>query len=273
MAEKSFTLFHYSLLELRQRDFETAQLDRELWIRTVLSNRLTIPYRGDVELEWVPKGNLDEAIYGLLQRQVDHVLHRPPDEGGDEITRTEWQGAYVIIDPTLHDAGQRIAIENDVIGRPETLLRYLFRAINQRIDAPFVGEVEPLFDASTFWSFVDAHGEELRFIRFRFVAPNMWGSENELERELRNTRKDTGAERVDVRLTGEEGVDATSDRVSQGVAYAEKGSGRILARSKDNATYDSDDAPRKTFLEVIDDTIGVSAQYLREMKDRILGRE
>jgi hypothetical protein len=29
-----------------------------------------------------------------------------------------WQGAYVLIDPTTHETGQRVAIEIDAVGRP-----------------------------------------------------------------------------------------------------------------------------------------------------------
>lgn len=274
MADKFFTLFHYSLLEVRQLDIETRRgLTREEWIRQILSERFSFAYHGGVMLEWVPKENLDEAFYGLIQRQVEHALHRSPDEGGDEFVRTEWQGAYVIIDPTTHDLGQRVAVENDVVGRPETLMRYLFQAINDRIEAPYIGEVAPVFDAGTFWSFVAEHGEQLSFIRFRFIAPNMWGTESELERELKNTRAETGAEKVDVKLSGDEGIDATSERVAQGVSYAEKGSGRVNARSKDGAYYTSEEAPMRTVLDAIDEKGGLSLSYLRYMKNRILGRE
>lgn len=274
MAEKYFTLFHYSLLPIRQVDIETNNdVDREGWIRLALSSRFSFPYHGGVELEWVPKAEIDEAFYGLIQRQVEHSLHRPPEEGGDEIVRSEWQGAYVVVDPTDHDFGQRMAVENDVVGRPETLMRYLFQAINDRRDAPFIGEVEPIFDAGTFWSFVEEHGELLSFISFRFVAPNMWGTESELEKELKATREDTGADRVDVKLKGEKGVEATSDRVSQGVSYAERGSGSVFAVSKDGARYRSEDAPKRTILEALDEKAGLGREYLREMKARILGRE
>lgn len=202
MSERFFTLFHYSLLQVRQLDIESrTELDRESWIRFVLSKPFEFAYHGGARLVWVPKGDLGESIYGLIQRQVEHLRHLSPVEGGDEVVGEEWQGAYLVIDPTDHETGQRIAVENDMVGKPDTLMRYFFSAINDRPDAPFVAEVAPIFDAKTFWNFIEENGEDLRFIRFRFIAPNMWGAESELEKELKETREDTGAERVDVKFS------------------------------------------------------------------------
>jgi RNA polymerase subunit RPABC4/transcription elongation factor Spt4 len=272
MAERYFTLFHYSLLQIRQLDIESRrELDREGWIRFVLSKPFEFPYHGGSRLVWVPRGNLEECIYGLIQRQVEHVRHLPPVEGGDEVIGEEWQGAYVIIDPTDHNLGQRVAVENDMVGKPVTLMRYFFKAINDRFEAPFVAEVAPIFDSATFWTFVKKNGENLRFIRFRFFAPNMWGVESELEKELKDTREDTGAERVDIKFSGEEGVVATSKRVSQGVAYAERGSGTVYARAKNGARYTSEAEPKRTSIITSDGRIGL--RFLYAMKNTILGRE
>lgn len=254
MLEKSFTLFHFSMLPVRQLDVETkVDLTRENWLREALSEPFSFPSRGGAELFWVPKGELEESFYGLIQREIAHARHRPPNEGGDEIVTEEWQGAYVVLDPTSHEQGQRIAVENDVVGMPEPLIKYLVKEISSRPEAPFVTEVEPIFDASTFWSFVDKHGGLLRWIKFQFVVPNMWGTESELEQELKATRDDTGAERVDITMRGEQGVEAPSNRVTQGVDYAEKGAGKIVARSKDGTKYQSDDVPKRTTLEILNE--------------------
>lgn len=273
MAERYFTLFHYSLLQVRQLDIESrVDLDREAWVRFVLGESFEFAYFGGGRLVWVPKGDLGECVYGLIQRQVEHVRHLPPGEGGDEVVGEEWQGAYVIVDPTNHETGQRVAVENDMVGKPETLMRYLFEAINNRADAPFFAEVAPIFDAGTFWNFISENGEELRFIRFRFIAPNMWGTESELEKELKETREDTGAEKIDVRFSGSEGVLATSRRVTQGVTYAERGSGSVFARARNGERYTSEDSPKRTSIVAPDGLIGFGIEFLKEMRDQILGR-
>lgn len=274
MADKIFTLFHYSMVPIEQLDIETAVgMSREEWMRYALSQPFKFLYRGGVELHWTPKGELDEAFYGLIQRQRSHSLHRSPDEGGDEIVTEEWQGAYVVIDPTTHNEGQRIAVENDVVGRPETLIKYLMMSINEKVEAPYQIESEPIFDAKSFWAFVDAYGSRLKSIRFKFVVPNMWGTESELEKELQGTREATGAERVGIEFSSEHGVDATSGRVVNGVEYAEKGAGKVLARSMGGAIYRSDSSPKKTELKVVDAFSEMGADFLRGMRKRILGRE
>lgn len=274
MSDRYFTLFHYSMVPIRQIDIETrTDLSREAWMRSALSKPFSFPYRGDIELHWTPKDDLEEVFYGLIQRQKPHSLHRAPDEGGDEIVTDEWQGAYVLVDPTVHEDGQRIAVENDVVGRPETLLKYLIKYINERHDAPYQTEVEPIFDAKSFWSFVDEHGSRLKSIRFRFVVPNMWGTEKELEKELQETGEKTGAERVGIDLSSAHGVDAKSDQVANGVEYAERGAGHVVARSIDGALYRSDKAPRRTELKSLSEISEIGVDFLKEERMRILGRE
>lgn len=206
-------------------------------------------------------------------KEGTHTLHRSPKEGGEEFVTEEWQGSYVIIDPTPHDVGQRIAVENDVVGRPTAIMKKLRRALNERPDAPFQIEIEPIFDPNTFWSFAYDHGGVLRSVAFDFVVPNMWGTETDLEKELQSTREDTGAERVRIGLESRHGVDVDSERIKNGVGYAQKGAGKINAKSLDGDAYSSESEPTVTRIKVLDQVRDLANEYLREMKDRILGRE
>jgi hypothetical protein len=274
VADKRFSLFHLSLLPVEQLDFSTLDMTREEWLRHVFSRPMEITYRANESVHWVPKPNpaSSVSIVGIIQKQRSHSLHRPPSEGGAEILEKEWQGAYSVIDPTDHEEGQRIAIENDVVGLPATLLRYLVDEVNRRDDRPYNIKFDPIFDGGSFWEFAEASGNILEWVRFDFTAPNMWGAKTELDRELRETRDETGAEKVKVEFRSQQGIKATAKKIQQGVEYAERGAGDISAKSLTGKRYSSKKKQRRSAvpppLEETEDKAG----YLARLWKTILGR-
>jgi hypothetical protein len=260
------------LVPIEQLDLETrTDLSREAWVRFALEERFSFHHRAEAELYWVPRQGSDDLIIGLLEKQRPHVAHRPPDKGGEEMVVDEWQGAWVLIDPTHHDEGQRVAVENDVVGDPQAMLRSLAAAINRRTDKPYHIESEPLFDGSRFWSFSEEHSHIMRSIEFDFVVPNMWGTESDLEEDLKDTGKQTGAQRVRVGFDSEDGVRTQNAKVEEGVNYAEKGAGTIRARAMDGRRFYSNKQPLKTRLK-IEKGASLAEGYLRDIKGLILGR-
>lgn len=271
---KSFTLFHLNLVPIDQLDLETKSgLSREDWLREALSKGFEFQHWGGGVLHWVPNKPVDECVLGLLERLRPHEHHRPPDEGGAEIVSDEWQGAYVLIDPTHHDEGQRVAIENDVVGEPRAMLKSLVTAINCRADRPYHIEIEPLFDASRFWAFSRRHDNVMRRIRFDFVVPNMWGTESDLEKDLQDTGKETGAQRVAVGFSSDDGVHTENDRVRDGVSYSEKGAGTINAVAMDGQRFSSTRKPRTSTIPGVDFGKELTLSIFKSLKGKILGRE
>jgi hypothetical protein len=273
-AQKTFTLFHLNLVPIEQLDIETISgMTREQWLRHALSTGFDFPHWGGGTLHWVPNDAVDECILGLLERTRPHEHHRPPEEGGGEIVSDEWQAAYALIDPTHHDEGQRVAIENDVVGKPIAMLKSLVAALNARKDRPYHIEIEPLFDASRFWAFSRRHGDLMRRVTFNFVVPNMWGTESDLEKDLKETGKETGAQRVAVGLSSDDGVHTENDKVREGVSYSEKGAGTINAVAMDGARFSSTKRPRTSSIPGLDFGKALTRAVFLNLKEKILGRE
>lgn len=272
MAEKVFTLFHFSLVPIRQTTITMRSQDsREDWLRYALKEPFEFLHRGGAKLYWVPKDDVGECILGLIQRTRSHVHHRSPADGGGEVVDQEWQGSFVLIDPTHHDSGQRVAVENDVVGAPKALLKSLIFELNRRLEAPYQIEFEPLFDASQFWQFASKHHNVLKRITFDFVVPNMWGTETDLEQDLKETGLQTGAERVVVTLAGEHGVATNNAKVREGVSYAEKGAGTVRATAPDGTRFSSDRRPTITKIPAIQAGTDTVMAYFAHLKRRILG--
>jgi len=273
MADRKFTLFHLSLIERVQHEMFGFKGTREEWLRLALREHFSFPHRKR-DLHWVPQDTDKSSIVGLIQRTTKHARHEPPELGGTEVIADEWQGAYVVIDPTPHDDGQKAAVENDYkAGQPAALISSLVGFINTRDDASYHIAVEPLFDAQEFWKFSAQHGNVLKWIKFDFVVPNMWGTRRDLDKDLRDTGQQTGAQRVTVQLKGDDGVSTQNDKVREGVEYVERGAGKLTARSLDGRSYDSENTVRTTAVPAPEEgTAAEKRGYLSRLTDRILGR-
>ncbi len=270
--EKRFTLFHLSLKERQQPTFDTFMGSREEWLRFALKDRLTFNHWGKEELHWLPLEHGGRHILGLLQRTRRHGFHRPPDEGGEEVETEEWQGAYVLIDPTHHEDGQKAAVENDVVGAPRALLKSLVSHLNSRLDHPYLIAIEPLFDGGEFWKFSSEHGHVMRAINFDFVVPNMWRTDKALEKDLEETGKVTGAQRVRFGLESQDGVSTRNEQVETGVNYVERGAGTLSAKAMDGERFVSTKRPKTTTITNFGGTKSDIAEFFERFKDRILGR-
>ncbi|WP_152998858.1 hypothetical protein [Sphingopyxis sp. H115] len=273
MPERKFTLFHFSLIPIAQTSIMMRTQDtREEWLRHALKIPFEFGHFAGMTLHWVPQGDADECIVGLIQRTRVHELHQSPDEGGGEITKEEWQGAYVVVDPTHHDEGQRVAVENDVVGKPSSLIKSLVKHINMLQEAPYQIEIEPLFDASRFWAFANRHDNVMKKIDFDFVVPNMWSTESDLDADLRDTGRTTGAERVRVGFRSEHGVSTDNQKVREGVDYAERGAGTLSARAMDGTPFRSTKQPLISKIPAVKAGADAMLKYFAGLKRTILSR-
>ena len=224
-------------------------------------------------MHWVPLDDVGGYIFGLLEQKRPHEHHLPPERGGAEIITDEWQGAYVLIDPTHHGDGQKAAVENDVVGKPGAILGKLIEAINRRNDKPFVIEFEPVFDSTSFWEFAKSNDMILRNIKFEFVVPNMWGAKSALDEDLKDTGEQTGAERVSVGFKGSGGVYTDNQKVKDGVEYAERGAGEINATAMDGTPYSSKTKSKTTKIPEVKGDKKTMHDYFSSLKEKIFGRE
>jgi len=271
LAKRKFTIFHLSLKPIKQRDIETVDISREKWIRQCLSNNFVFYHRNS-PFTWVAKNDLGNHIFGVIQRERLHESHLPPAQGGGEIINHEWIGAYVIIDPTHHDLGQRVAFENDTIGDPDGILQSLIKYLNSKPETPYIMNSAPIFNPKEFWMYATKNDHRLRTINFRFIAPNMWGTRNALEEDLAETKNQTNANEIDVKLSAEDGVDADSKIIQDGVEYIQRGAGRITAKSMTGEKFDSDGEITQTTIPKDESSSEETRGIFIRLLDIIMGR-
>lgn len=277
LSEK-FQLFRISLLLKSQKDaFEIEDASRENFLRRVFGTEFRFGHYGNAFFyEPVPDQADSQFLFGRLGRRrvVDENL--PPDQHLEETSRESWKACIIVVDPTEHADGQKAAIEIEKeIGGPTALMSALAREINtQNVFSAYSLQVNPIFDASSFWQFADENYGRVTSLTFDFVAPNgLWSANTSLREELVELRKELKTHQVSTTFKSPEGLETNSERIEEAVEYAEKGSGRIRARAKGNRHFNSTEKPKIVTLE--DDKAprqGAIAKVKANLR-RILGRE
>lgn len=273
MQERKFFLFHLSLIPVREPTLETPRISRADWLRRILENGFEFPHRADKTLHWVPREGFNDLIFGVIEQKKPYSHHLPPSEGGRETISEQWQGAYVLLDPNHHDAGQRIAVEIDQVGTPKALLKSLLNHLNSLPDRPFTIKSDLIFDGRDFWKFSNDHSDILKYVTFKFAVPNMWGAENSLEEDLKATGTQTGADKVTVRMEAKDGIYTRNEKIENGVSYAERGAGEVTAKSLDGKRFSSVNKPQTTRMPKQEIGFEETRRMFEEFQLRILGRD
>lgn len=272
MRDRVFSILHLSLVENKEPTFDSFSGSREEWLRFALKKPFEFQGRGGKLLYWVPKGARDDLIFGLIQGKKPHKYHEPPSAGGGEVEGDFWQGAFVFLDPRHHDDGQKLAVENDVLGRPRALAKALFDHVNSMVEAPYNCLAELVFNEDDFWRFAEESRGILRYIKFEFVVPNMWGPQNDLEEDLKETGRQTGSDSVEVTFRGKEGVRTENEKVRNGVAYSGRGAGVVKAKNLEGKRFSSVKEATQVSIpkEELDNPTEASVETAAR---RVLGRE
>jgi hypothetical protein len=223
-----------------------APFSREEWLRTFFSETRTFTHWAS-EFAFIPAaqdqtfGLPSHLIVGWIARPLLVQERTPPSVGFMPTRHQSWRGALIVIDPTDHADGQKIAMEKRAdIGEPHAILRSLARQM--RIgDAPqpFIVEIFAIIQPSSFWRFAEEHDFKIKILTFDVAVPNMFGGADEFSQELRELHQRNNVSRVRTTLVSDGAIDPRSNRLDEVVDYTEQGAGQIKAQAVDGARYNS----------------------------------
>ncbi len=193
-----FCLFRISLKAKESPDlFGTlgingGDVSREAWLRFIFGSQVNFKHY-NTPFVFRPEPDVTQApphlIFGWVAREKRRPERTPPEEGFEPTEHLGWEGAFAIIDPTEHDDGQKIAIEdNREIGTPKAILNSLVRQFQHDPAAPYYIHAFPLVSEGTFWDFSEAHNDQITSITFDVAVPNMFNSASDFEDELKSLR-------------------------------------------------------------------------------------
>ncbi len=242
---QSFELFRLSLLLRPQRDILDQKIEdptREEYLREVFGVSRTFDfYKKPFHYAPEDQGDPNEPIIARVGRAIVSAENLPPEKGLKESMRECWIAALVVIDPRHYDDGQKIGFEFDArVGAPNRLIEALVNAINEAMPhAAYHIEVQPISDDATFWKFAEENRGEITSLTFDFIAPNMFGSSDEISNEMKDFQKHEKAQRVKIGLQSKNGLNTSTPMVKNSVNYATRGGGSIVAKTKKKKTYSS----------------------------------
>jgi hypothetical protein len=219
--------------------------DREGWLRLVFREDIVFMHR-EQEFVFKPQLSLQRApkyIIARVGRQISSIENEPPEKNFTEITRDTWRASNLIIDPTHHPDGQKLAfqVKGDV-GGAMSIIKSLANHINLNAHAPYIMEASPIVNPQTFWDFERDNRGEIVSISFELLAPNMVGIRDQLTRDLTEFRDNEKARRVKIGLQNEEGLALDAQRVKEMVDYTMDGGGSVRASTRRRKkTYNSND--------------------------------
>jgi hypothetical protein len=258
----TFHLFHLSLsprdgrqLELWTDD-ETPSVPptREAFLRQVFGRPMEFQHRNNtfyyVPVSEDPSG----ALIGRIGREFESEENLAPEHKFESVTRPGWKAAVVAVNPIHLDdgQGQKVAVHHHrTVGRPFSVLASLVRHINETGErtAAYHIEVAPIFDSSTFWTFAERNRGDITVLTFDLATPNPLDGKDAIEQELKAYHEATQATSVAISLKGEDGLQTDSATVREAVEYAQRGAGKITAKTRDNVRYDSTKSAATVRLE------------------------
>lgn len=277
-----FDQFRLSLRKRRQLgifDSLETQRNREDWIRYLFSKTTEFRHHGTnfVYIPLDPKETHPNVI-GKIGRPVSEMENTPPEDGYQEYIHEAWKAAVVVVDPTEHEDGQKLAIQYHAdVGLPSTLAPRLIQAMEEHEDyVQFLTAVHPITNTEAFWDFVKRNKGKITRIKFELEVPNMFGGDDEFDKEMKEYRERENAQRVGIELQNPDGIDADTDRVHYTAEKAmSQGTGTVKAKAigKDNE-FSSQEQQESVKIPVGEnDEKEPLISRAPEMADRILGRD
>lgn len=280
MKDLRFDLFRLSLRERSQKDFfiDIEKLDRIDWIRKLFSTPAEFFHYG-AKFVYIPLevDIHDGYIRGKIGREVSEIEHTSPEDGYQEYIHDAWKAAAVIVDPAEHEDGQKVAIQfHPDVGKPVALSTRLVSALEERQELKhYLTSIHPITNSEAFWNFVKRNEGKITKIRFELEVPNMFGAEDEYEREMREFREKERAQKVVIEIKNPDGIDPHTDRVRFTADKAmSQGTGKVTAKAMGKGNkFSSDDQQVYSKIPLSDDGDTSAVSLSSEYAESILGHD
>ncbi|MBX9449815.1 MAG: hypothetical protein KL787_08890 [Taibaiella sp.] len=244
MEEKiiRFHIFRYHLLPLEshasQGDLfqervspDDARKNKNIYFRSVIDNLITNnPTKFPLQLQ--DKEN-DYFLFKLAQKKSETII-----QNFKNIEIPNEPFVYVIInnDPKV----QKIAISENIDAFTSTTvvrnhLRKFFQTQLKEYNLNI--EIEQLFDSNNFWNFVNSHQDEITYINFQFIKPNLADISKSLPKVFKNFSDNVNSHESHITIKAPsngklENINKKNEDINGLVNYTSEGAGEIKVKVK-----------------------------------------
>jgi hypothetical protein len=164
-------------------------------------------------------------IYASLAKQSQVKIQHSPEEDFETEAIETWPNVPVIINTSGdQEAGQSVAVELNkaVFEFPHVQIRRLIVELNRLVlkNLGYEMAIHPITERNDFWQTVTQYAGHINSVEFEFSAPNLFGTNDSLNNELRDARDSFGMTTASIKLENSEGelrVPESSQFIKEGV--------------------------------------------------------
>lgn len=251
MKFQYYRIFLDPITQLSLLPFE-AKLSKKDILEKVFYRREPLYFNnGGQRLAYKTHLKVGDYIYGSVARHSQLTLNHSPEEDFKKESVDNWPVCRVLInisdDPIT---GQSIAFESDlaVFRTPLVQLRQLARELRKPLYSfGYEMNINPITEQQDFWNIIAASQGRIKDITFTFDAPNLFGTGDKLNDELRDARDSFLMTKATIKLENPDAqlqIPKDSEFVKQGVQYVTDGGGEYKIRVRGRKTYSSSDSVR-----------------------------
>lgn len=215
---------------------------------------------GKQRLVFLTKVEVGPYILGTLAKAAHVNVQKSPEEGFVTESIESWPHVPVIIntDPNPK-TGQSIIIgwNRAVFENPLFQLRILARELTRTsiLDKGYEMAINTITDRGDFWRHIKDYRGHINSLTFSFEAPNLFGTKDALNDELRDAQDSFGITRAQVSLensAGELNVPEDNQFVNESLKYISDGGGSYKIKLKNKRSISSREATKAASLEDIE---------------------
>lgn len=218
-------------------------MSRQDYIKTVFSKEIRFEHYGRAFVFEPFESPLDDKITAVLGREDAVTVAGPPEQKFAHSDVSSWDTANVLIDASQSEAGQKAAMQTNVLGDPTAIFRSLASHINSAETSDWLIEINPITRRDEFWSAAQRYSGHISEIDLHFAVPNIWDGESETEKALRDLKEKNNAQEVEVKIKNKDAkINPDSKRIRDSVDYIAKGGGVAQLRDETQRVVFSSDA-------------------------------
>jgi len=196
----------------------------------------------------------DEIIHAFIGRKtlIEHSLKE--SDTFVKKKEEEWPFSNLIIDTNegVQLLGFEVLTTNSSFRSPLYVLMFFAEEINKELsEYGWKVKIEPIINQQAFWDVIRSSEGKIKSVKFTYYVPNLFGTEDELSKELEGAKQNYHAQKVETNIVNDEG-DLTipnNKLISQSVEHVGKGGGKYLIILKNLKKYRSESEVRYASMD------------------------
>lgn len=214
---------------------------------------------GSQRLAYVTQKDAGTYILGTLAKAAHVNVQKSPEEGFITESIESWPHVPIIINTSSDPStGQSIVVgfNRSIFKNPLYQLRILTKELSKGVEARgYELAVNTISDKDDFWKNIKQNQGFIKSLTFSFAAPNLFGTEDSLNDELRDARDSFGMTNTEVKIensSSELSIPEGNQFVDQSLRYVADGGGSYKIKLKNKRVIQSKELTKSSVIEDIE---------------------